>query len=505
MALKSYALAHAECGSIDGCASPQVQARLDGCTAEDVPILRMLYKPCPPGFHGYGCDTRWDLQDEFLPRPRRWLRQFNATTAAPVDCQRGFFNALAEVLTRMHWEQEWDAQPFRIAATPPRTMGKMLHQLVTANYFHLTEGPQRKRLRIDKGLPGSYMKPLPHPGFKWNILDYGGGGREEIDYKRLTTMPGNVFSRPLAQSKRCSTVRSAWHCLWQRFPGQRLQPSPVPHTVVGTGARYLYNLSYAGEMEDSLLQYLIVAGTVDVFTQPTSMVRAYVMDHLKVLCHRPGPYCGGGNDEQRTPIAAMHVRQGDSCDRRTDSPGPFNAMFAPNPKTGRLERTSFRYCYSWNVYKAALLKLRRLYGVRTVVLASDDHTGEVVRRLQKEVDYNWLYLDYPRDQFRKRAWMEFRSDLDEHSPFSLAAELELLSEADLFVGNMGSHTSRMLYMKLVAAAKTAVLPPFVSVDGYGMCCGFTDECTKPQIRARRRDIRGCIYTYGLATGGNQYF
>ena len=26
-----------------------------------------------------------------------------------------------------------------------------------------------------------------------------------------------------------------------------------------------------------------------------------------------------------------------------------------------------------------------------------------------------LYLDYPRQQFRKRAWMEFRSDLDEHA------------------------------------------------------------------------------------------
>ena len=65
--------------------------------------------------------------------------------------------------------------------------------------------------------------------------------------------------------------------------------------------------------------------------------------------------------------------------------------------------------------------------------------------------------------------MEFRSDLDENAPFSLAAELELLSDADMFVGNMGSHTSRMLYMKMIRAARTAVLPPFISVDGYGLC------------------------------------
>ena len=114
-------------------------------------------------------------------------------------------------------------------------------------------------------------------------------------------------------------------------------------------------------------------------------------------------------------------------------------------------------------------------------------------------------LDFDRKQFRKQAWMEFRSELDEHAPFSLAAELELLATADVFVGNMGSHTSRMMYMKLIGASRTAVLPPFMSVDGYGLCCGFTDECTKAQIRKRGRSIRQCIYTYGLATGGEMYF
>ena len=42
-------------------------------------------------------------------------------------------------------------------------------------------------------------------------------------------------------------------------------------------------------------------------------------------------------------------------------------------------------------------------------------------------------------QFRKRGWIEFRKDLDEHAALSLAAELQLLGEADMLVGNMGSH------------------------------------------------------------------
>ena len=54
---------------------------------------------------------------------------------------------------------------------------------------------------------------------------------------------------------------------------------------------------------------------------------------------------------------------------------------------------------------AQLEQLQQLYGTRTVLLSTDDHTGEVLRMLRQEKGFNWLYLDYPRAQFRKRAWM----------------------------------------------------------------------------------------------------
>jgi hypothetical protein len=513
-----------------GAVPSMASANADRCALADVPILRMILRPCDPGFTGFRCDIRWDVGDSFLPAPRRWARQWNASVQASVDCQAAFFAAFEEVLTRAHWEQEWDAQPFRIAATPPRTMGKMLHQLVTANYYHLTMGT-KARPPIRKGVqaPGSYMRALPNPGFRWNILDYGGGMREQVDYKRLVTMPGNVFSRPLSGSSRCATnpgaARGAWHCLWQRFPTQFLAGhAPARGTPVAAAAERLYNLSLAGSKQTDMLQYLAVAGVTRVFTQPTHAVHAFIADHLKVICHRPGPYCSGtgegkkglagdadadagtASSAQRTPIAAIHVRHGDSCDgRMATTAGPFNAMFVTNPTTGKLERGSRRLCYDWKVYRRALQSLQRLYGARTVIVVTDDHSGSLLRGLQHDTDFNWVYLDYPRTQFKKGAWMEFRSDLDENAPFSLAAELELVSAAHLFVGNMGSHTSRMMYMRMIPSTRTAVLPPFVSVDGYGMCCGFTDECTRPQIRKRSRSIRQCIYTYGLATGGEQYF
>ena len=487
------------------------QSALDRCTTDDVPILRLLERPCEAGFHGFGCDVRWDLQDQFLPKPRRWLNQFNRSSRADVDCQRAFFDAFATLLTRMHWEQEWDAQPYRIAAVPPRTMGKMVHQLVTANYYHLTLGPENRPPLRMAPVPGAHFRRaefgrsgMPQPGFRWNVLDYGGGMREEIDYKRLITMPGNVFSRPLSTGKRCASVRAAWHCLWQRFPSQHLDPSPSRSTALAEAAMGLYNLSMSGKRQDGLVQYLAVSGVQNVFTQVTSQVRQYMREHLKAVCHRGGPYCGGSLDEQRTPIAAVHVRQGDSCDRVVDFTGPWNAMWEYDKTKGRMERVPRRNCYSFKVYLDQLLTLQSMYGVRTVMLATDDHTGRILRSIAAEKRFNWIYLDYPRSQFKKKAWMEFRSDLDEHAPFSLAAELELISEAHCFVGNMGSHTSRTMYMRMIASTKTAVLPPFISVDGYGLCCGFTDECTRAQVRQRRRPIRECIYHYGLATGGEQW-
>ncbi|EOD08229.1 hypothetical protein EMIHUDRAFT_453202 [Emiliania huxleyi CCMP1516] len=435
-------------------ASAAQQAALDACTVDQVPILQLLYQPCGAGMHGFACGVRWGVDEEFLPSPRRWLRQWGRPHAAL--CQRGFFAALAAVLTRAHWEQEWDAQPFRIAAVPPRTMGKMVHQLATANYYHFTLGPRQRPALRGSPAPGSRFRPLPQPGFRWNVLDFGGGGREEIDFERLSSMPGNA-------------------------------------------AEALYNASLAGEQPGGMMQY--VAAT----------------KHLRAVCHVGGPYCGGGGgDAERTPVAAVHVRQGDSCDRKVDEPGPWNAMWRPDPKRpGKLTREGVgRRCYSWRVYRQQLQTLRAKYGVRTVLLATDDHTGEVVRALQGERDFNWVYLDYPRQQFRKRAWMEFRSDLDENAPFSLAAELELLSTADLFVGSMGSHTSRSVYMRMVSSSRTSQLPPFISVDGYGLCCDFTEEyglccdfteeCTREQVRGRARPVRECIYRFGAVTGGEQW-
>ena len=102
-------------------------------------------------------------------------------------------------------------------------------------------------------------------------------------------------------------------------------------------------------------------------------------------------------------------------------------MFAWDAKKRKLDRVGFRYCYSWSVYLGMLRELQRTYGVRTVLLMTDDATGKVIAQLRRETGFNWGYLDFPRQQFVKKGWMEFRSDLDENVPFSLAGAFEMLA------------------------------------------------------------------------------
>ena len=79
----------------------------------------------------------------------------------------------------------------------------------------------------------------------------------------------------------------------------------------------VYNVSQSGTsgQQRSMLQYIAVAGVTQVFSTPSQEVLHYIDEHLKVVCHTGGPYCGGPPDSSLTPLAAVHVRRGDSCDR----------------------------------------------------------------------------------------------------------------------------------------------------------------------------------------------
>ena len=132
------------------------------------------------------------------------------------------------------------------------------------------------------------------------------------------------------------------------------RPAPARRSPLAEAAAALYNLSLSGGSKGGLVQYLVATGVTSAFTEVTPQVQGFISEHLRSTCHRGGPYCGGSADEQRTPVAAVHVRHGDACDRRADVPGPFNAMFAWDAKKGALTREAAggRRCYAWSVYRS---------------------------------------------------------------------------------------------------------------------------------------------------------
>ena len=100
---------------------------------------------------------------------------------------------------------------------PPRTLGKMMHQLTTANYFQLTSPPARRMPLRQKPAPGSNYVPMPVPGFRWNVVDYGRGNS-------LSPMSGRMSGidpATLRSQARSNTARPQTHPPWEALGWSR--------------------------------------------------------------------------------------------------------------------------------------------------------------------------------------------------------------------------------------------------------------------------------------------
>lgn len=89
--------------------------------------------------------------------------------------------------------------------------------------------------------------------------------------------------------------------------------APPAESPLAAAAAELYNSSRNGSADAaSMVQYLVASAVSEVFMTPSEPLVAYMDQHLKVVCHVPGPYCGGTALEAATPIAAARERHGDS-------------------------------------------------------------------------------------------------------------------------------------------------------------------------------------------------
>ena len=119
-----------------------------------------------------------------------------------------------------------------------------------------------------------------------------------------------------------------------------------------------------------------------------------------------------------------------------------------------------------------------------------------LQKLTRDGRFEWTYLDFPREQLARKGgeWMEFRAieALDEHASLSIAADIELLSRADIFVGAPGSSSvGRLAWYQMVGRSRTGSLPPYIAVDGYSICCDLTQYCEVDAIHHRQKSWFEC--------------
>ena len=189
-----------------------------------------------------------------------------------------------------------------------------------------------------------------------------------------------------------------------------------------------------------------------------------------------------GNDDEL--VLAMHIRRGDACMRWTSTRGDWRTKPHGRP------------CWTTEAYVAAAEDMRDRYGVRVLRLATDSAVamreveevlggrGWEVHALrydrvavggQEGVNEGSTVSD-ERHVFIEKRMREGDPSLDRSLVIgSLAAELELLSGADMMIGTARSQVTRLAFLAMVG--RLGRTPPFIFLDS-GLGCLRMAKCVK---------------------------
>lgn len=202
--------------------------------------------------------------------------------------------------------------------------------------------------------------------------------------------------------------------------------------------------------------------------------------HCTEIRHRSADEAPGVPATSPRLKVGLHIRRGDSCWFRRDTPSRLNDPW---------QASSARYCYETSVYATALEALRNRYpGQLDTVLLSTDEAGlggllDDFRTGHSELfrSLNWRYLNFSRKAYDapKRSMIEARDNVlykgaKGDMSFSGLADLWHLSHADLFVGHLGSRYGKQAWY--MAMGRKGHFVPYVSVDGHTICCTMMESC-----------------------------
>ena len=175
---------------------------------------------------------------------------------------------------------------------------------------------------------------------------------------------------------------------------------------------------------------------------------------------------------------AIHARRGDSCDKIRHTEG------TPGMWSGG------RNCWSTDVYRFKIEQFIEMYGrPQLMILASD--SGQFIKdMIQTNYSFPLVYLDHDNSRSDTRVWVERNMRLNHDDVVGAAAEAELMSFGNAFIGTMVSLSSRFMYQKMIA--RTGLLAPFMSIDRYPFCCNTDPKLSEVACAKLNLSVATCL-------------
>jgi len=207
---------------------------------------------------------------------------------------------------------------------------------------------------------------------------------------------------------------------------------------------------------------LWAAAALDLWWKPTAEFQSKLDLAVKAVFNESTP------TQPRRSCLAMHVRHGDVCNK------------AATP--------DYRNCYSLDVYLPIARRMAKLYGLKTLFVATDD--PEVIPALVANVSAEPWDAVYFQDGLNRAAYtgkdltsehgfIEKRvgqkaadgSYLIKQPILEMMTDLEAGSQCEALIGSLDSHMSELMLLRMTAAL--GAVPPFYSLGGP--FCSFTGD------------------------------
>lgn len=276
---------------------------------------------------------------------------------------------------------------------------------------------------------------------------------------------------------------AGWNCAFQNLS------TPLPTNKVEGSISTLIEPDLVKLMNkvrlarpNNVAQVVLYGRLLYLLARPSNLVVGYLAKNL--VSTNPHHHSRDSN----LPTVSMHVRQGDSCGIMiTELPSSEHGLdrYINDPR----EASTKRPCFSVDVYMQALKKIREMYNVRRVYLATDSE--EMLQRIQHENEYNWVFVNSSREIFDFKHGMIdfFENDNYETITLGAAADLAIMRKGDIFLGCFTGHFSKLAFYLM--AGKRMRVPPFWSLD-YSLACDTTDVCTDEHVKSKAFTIEDMI-------------